>query len=93
MADHMDDQVDATFYVQLAPEYRYSGSAILGATAVRMTKLKPASPQGGTVTVKLTVRLPRSAFTPLEPAVVVTIPEHLTRPTPAVGVEVGNPES
>jgi hypothetical protein len=82
--------VDATLYLQVEPEWgsafgidRDDGERPLrGAKAVRMTQSRPREPLGGAVLVKITVRLPASAFYPLRPEAVVVIPEGYTETTP-----------
>ena len=64
--------VDATFYAQVEPEWStYITSngerALRGAKVVTITQKKPTRPKGGTVLVKLTIRVPESAFMPLRP--------------------------
>jgi hypothetical protein len=77
-------QVDATFYAQVQPEWsRYASlrdgqRRLDGAKVVRITQVRPAKPVGGTVLVKLTLRLPAAAFLPLRPEAVVVIPDSLT---------------
>lgn len=79
--------VDATFYAQVEPEWRgyVSGTGdrrLVGAKVVRLTQNRPEQPKGGTVLVKLTVRVPAGAFLPLRPEAVVVIPDDMTVTTP-----------
>ena len=78
--------VDATFYVQVEPEWStypvHGEKTLRGAKAARLTQTRPGKPVGGTVLVKLTVRLPAGAFLPLRPEAVVVIPEGLTEVQP-----------
>jgi hypothetical protein len=83
----MSDYQDATFYAQVEPEWGYGRDAngerrLAGAKVARITQKRPGSPIAGTVMVKLTIRVPRSAFLPLRPAAVVVIPEDMTVTTP-----------
>jgi hypothetical protein len=71
----MSDYQDATFFLQVEPEwgiYRAGNGdlQLVGAKAARITQKQPDPPKGGTVVVKLTVRVPSSALLPLKPAVV-----------------------
>lgn len=75
--------VDATFYAQVEPEYgRWDNESVIGAKVVRISQKKPASPIGGTVTVKLTIRVPKVAFGPLAPEAIVVVPTDLTEAHP-----------
>lgn len=77
------DYVDAECYAQVEPIWGYGSAGLArslrGASVVRLTQSHPRQPIGGTVLVKLTVRLPRSAFLPLSPAPVV-VPEGVALP-------------
>lgn len=87
------ETVDATFFVQLKPrwsQYYSVDPALLGATVKNVTQNRPKQPEGGTVTVKLTLRLPAGAFLPLRPEATVVIPEAFTLATP-VEVTVQDP--
>jgi hypothetical protein len=80
-------QVDATFYAQVEPEWSSYVQAdgqrrLKGAKVMRITQSRPARPVGGTVLVKLTLRLPTGAFLPLRPEAVVVIPDSLTEANP-----------
>ncbi len=87
--------VDATFYAQVEPEWStYITSngerALRGAKVVTITQKKPTRPKGGTVLVKLTIRVPESAFMPLRPEAIVVVPEDMVQTNPIV-VEVESP--
>lgn len=72
---------DATFYIQLSPEfYRSYGdeSRVRSIKAAALTQARPRKQQSGTVLVKLTVRVPDAAFLPLRPEAVVVVPEDMT---------------
>lgn len=93
----MSDTKDATFYVQVEPEWgNWVTSAgdrrLIGAKVARTTQKKPDRPKAGTVLVKLTLRIPDAAFLPLRPEAVVVIPEDMTVATP-VEVEAIDPEA
>lgn len=86
---------EATFYAQVEPEWgrwrdKNGDLNIVGAKVARMTQKRPESPIGGTVLVKLTIRVPNAAFLPLRPAAVVVIPEDMTETNP-VEVVAENP--
>jgi hypothetical protein len=83
--------VDAEFYAQVKSEYwGYNRDRVRGAKVVALTQKKPAEPRGGTVVVKLTIRIPEAAFLPLRPEAVIVIPEDMTAPYP-IQVEAGDP--
>lgn len=87
--------VDATFYAQVEPEWspwtNYDSEHTLkGAKVVTITQKRPARQRGGTVLLKLTVRVPAGAFLPLRPEAVVVIPDDMTVTAP-VEVEAGDP--
>lgn len=97
MARQQPDYVDATMYVQLAPEwsrwmaYDADGNQILEkAKLANATIKKPEVQKPGTVLLKLTVRVPAGAFLPLAPQAVVVIPEGMTVTEP-IEVEAGDP--
>lgn len=68
---------DATVYLQIEPEWYHIGAraTLTGAKPVRMTRTKPSRPVGGTVLVKLILRIPDAAFLPLQPEAVVVLPD------------------
>ena len=94
----MMETVKATVYLQVEPEYPrwVSGNnrddirAIQGARVVGSTQNRSRSPKPGTVEVKITIEVPKSAFLPLRPEAVVVIPEALTTPHP-IEVEALDP--
>lgn len=91
----MAEFVDAITYLQVEPEWsrwatRDSASEVRDAKIVRATQNRPERPVPGTVLVKVTVRLPKSAFLPLRPEAVVVIPESLTE-AHTIEVEAGDP--
>lgn len=75
-----ETHVPATLYLQVEPVWNYS--ALVGAKAVRLSQNKPGRPLGGSVTVKMTVHVPRGAFLPLRPEAVVVIPENMAYTEP-----------
>lgn len=83
-----NDTVKATVYLQVQPEYaswisdHSKPESVVRAKVVRSTQKRSQTPESGTVEVKLTIELPKSAFTPLAPEVIVVIPETLTQPHP-----------
>lgn len=84
----MADTHDATFYVQLEPEWsgRRDPSTgerkLRGVKATRITQGRPERPMPGTVVIKLTTRIPDAAFLPLRPEAVIEIPTDLTVANP-----------
>jgi hypothetical protein len=77
--------IDTVTYLQVEPSGRYKAGRVVAATQKR-----PAAPRGGTVVVKITVRIPDAAFAPLQPEAVVLVPTNLTDPHPVV-VEATDP--
>ena len=73
-----NDFVETSCYAQVEPIWRYSdrtlAKSLRGASVVRLTQSHPRQPIGGTVLVKLSLRLPRDAFLPLQPAMLVVPP-------------------
>lgn len=83
--------VDATFYAQVEPEYgRWDTENPIGAKVVLISQRKPTAPIGGTVTVKLTIRVPKVAFQPLQPEAIVVVPSELAEAHP-IEVEAEDP--
>lgn len=86
--------VTANVYLQVEPEWAawmIDGVPVLrGAKAVNLTKRMPREQRGGTVLVKLAIRLPAAAFLPLRPSAVVIIPDNLTIAEP-IEVTVEDP--
>jgi hypothetical protein len=79
----MGRHIDATFYAQVEPEFsRWAdvdgNREVQGAKVVTVTQKRPQRPRGGTVLVKLTIRVPEAAFLPLRPEAIVVIPEDMT---------------
>jgi len=85
----MADYVDATFYAQVEPRW-YSdwrmrdGKEPDGAAVLRISARAPRRPIGGTITVKLTIRIPAAAFMPLRPEAIVVVPESMTEANPII---------
>lgn len=66
---------EATFYVQVQRKaQQWRQGKYITASAVKMTQEKPSVTSKDTVTVKLTVQLPDSAFEPFEPSAIVAVP-------------------
>lgn len=86
---------DATFYVQIEPDFsRWSvdanGDARLDSIkAVALTQKKPERPRSGVVVAKLTVRVPNAAFMPLRPSAIFVVPEDMVTTNP-IEVEAGD---
>lgn len=79
--------VDATFYAQVEPVWsdyvnRDGDWVLRGAKVVNVTQKRPNRQKGGTVLLKLTVRVPAGAFLPLRPEAIVVIPEDMTVTAP-----------
>lgn len=95
MARSTEGWVDATAYLQIQPDWGYSyggaESPVIGARVVRLTQTKPKTTMPDTVLVKVTVRVPKAAFYPLEPSAVVVVPESLIQH--GVTVEAGAPDA
>jgi hypothetical protein len=73
----MTRHIDATFYAQVEPTFNYNRENVRSAKVVALTQKKPDRPRGGTVLLKLTVRVPEAAFLPLRPEAIVVIPEDM----------------
>lgn len=84
---------DATLYVQLAPEFWTfaSDTKVRAIKAVAMTQKRPERPKPGTVTAKLTIRVPETAFLPLQPEAVIVVPEDMVAANLSIEVEAGDP--
>lgn len=84
-----DGTIDVPVYLQVEPRDRgynfetgrHDGTA-RSAAVVATTASRPRKPRPGTVTVKVTLRIPAAAFEPLRPEAVVVIPTDLTDPHP-----------
>lgn len=82
------NHVDATFFAQVEPTFgrAWRGGeyvdTVKDAKVVAITQKRPERPRRGTITVKLTIRVPEAAFLPLRPEAVVVIPEDMTVTTP-----------
>lgn len=83
-----DETLDATFHVQIEPEWSRwlttdGGEKIpTGAKMVNATQKRSGAGRPGTVTIKLTVRLPKTAFMPLRPEAVIIVPASMIEATP-----------
>lgn len=93
----MSRYIDATFYVQVEPDYvlgyRPSDTApIRGARAVGLTQKRPQRQKPGSVLIKLTVRMPDAAFRALHPEAVITIPDSLIQGEP-IEVQAEDPHA
>ena len=90
-----DETVKATGYIQVRPDWNNwsdhtSARDVRGARAVRLTQKRSATPEPGTVEVKVTLELPKAAFLPLMPEAIVVVPADLTVAHP-VQVEATDP--
>jgi len=69
------EYVDAVCYAQVEPIWGYESrglaKSLRGASVVRLTQSHPRQPIGGTVLVKLALRIPKEAFLPLRPPTLV----------------------
>lgn len=89
----MSKQVETTIYVQLSADFWHmrGEEQVRGIRLARTTASRPKKPIPGTVTVKLTLRLPDAAFLPLAPAAVIEIPAGSVEVNPHVDVMVDLP--
>jgi hypothetical protein len=89
MSAEGNDYVHVTCYAQVEPTWQYSNrdltKSVKGASVVRLTQTHPRQPIGGTVLVKLALKIPSAAFVPLQAATAV-VPLEAALP---VLVEVG----
>lgn len=80
----MSDTVDATGYIVVEAKranYGYVGRPreVREAKLVKVLRSKPAELVGDQVAVKVTIRLPKSAFEALSPEAVIEVPEDLVQ--------------
>lgn len=76
------DTVETTAYMVVTPtfsKYRKTVDGEYAVESVKATKITQTKPKGalapGAVVIKVKIRLPKSAFMPLAPSVVIDIPE------------------
>lgn len=75
--------VAATYWLQVEPRWGGGNPRVLvGAKATRLSQNRPDRPGSGTVLVKMTVMVPRSAFQPLRPEAVVVVPDGMAETIP-----------
>jgi hypothetical protein len=90
-----DGTVDAEVYLQVEPKFY---GTVRGEPLVREAKVvgftlsRPKKPRSGTVTMKMTLRLPKAAFLPLRPEAVVVVPENMITANMPIEVEATSPE-
>lgn len=78
----------STVYLQLEATYgrRWNGEEYVdtatGFRVVGFTQKRPQKPRSGVLVVKIELAVPGRAFLPLQPSVVVEIPEQLTYESP-----------
>lgn len=71
----MNDYVDVPCVVQVQPTVNGYGE-VTGGRASRLTRYQSSSPMPGAVQVLLTLRVPKTAFEPLQGGVIsVTVPD------------------
>jgi hypothetical protein len=81
---------DAEIYLQVKPKFTQLYSSVKGGyvdaiasiTVVNMTQTRPRKPAGGTITAKVTLRIPDAALLPFAPEAVITVPEGLVITNP-----------
>lgn len=92
--------VDATFYAQVEPRWARphpywddaSGNPHLeGAAVIALTQSRPRKPRSGVVVTKLTLRLPASAFLPLQPEAIVVVPSDMIELGSVIEVQASDP--
>jgi hypothetical protein len=87
--------VDAEVYLQVEPKFYGSMGGeplVREAKVVGYTLTRPRRPRSGTVTMKMTLRLPKAAFLPLRPEAVVVVPADMVVANLPVEVEATSPE-
>ncbi|GAB3952376.1 hypothetical protein GCM10029976_090460 [Kribbella albertanoniae] len=67
-APQPNNYVDASVYLQVEPEF--VGSSVRSARVVRAGQRRPISPVAGTYMVRLVLRIPKAALSPLWAGVV-----------------------
>jgi len=80
-----DGFVDVDVYLQVEPRRRQGSvqgrpGKVVEAAVVATTQSRPRKPRGGTITTRITLRIPQRAFDPLEPEAVIVIPMDMTEP-------------
>lgn len=91
--------VQCDVFLQVQPEFRSRYDSAQGRARAYVDKIKvvgytqtrPTKPKSGVVVVTLTLQLHESAFLPLEPAAVISIPNGLVG-GPVIAVTVENPD-
>jgi hypothetical protein len=78
----MTSPVTATFYAQVEKKERYINGKWVSGQVTKITQEKPATTPKDTVTVRLTVELPREAFEAYAPSAVIKIPTNLVSGQP-----------
>ena len=79
---------DATVYLQVEAKFTRNWrageyvEAIDSIKVVNMTQERPKRPRGGTITAKVTLRIPDAALLPFAPEAVITVPEGLVITNP-----------
>lgn len=98
MTTHRQGTVEATFYAQVDPQWssyvhHSDGERLVRSARVdRITQNRPGRPKAGCVLVKLTIRLPKAVFYPLQPEAIVVVPDSMTELAP-VEVEAEDPHA
>jgi len=87
---------ETTFYVQLEPAWsrgtdEHGEHRLKAISAARLTKTRPGRPISGSVSVKLTLRVPDAVFLPLRPEAIVVIPESMVVANLPIEVEAVDP--
>jgi hypothetical protein len=77
---------ETSFYISVEPRWSaYDPEQLAGIVASKITQRRPQFVHG--VVVKLKLKIPDAAFKPLQPEVVIDVPEEALDYTPDVTVE------
>lgn len=87
----VNDSHETTFYIQVKPTWNKWSDMVSNIRVVNLTQKKPEKASGGSVTVKLTLRIPDSVFMPLIPEAVVVISNDMASLN-QIEVSVDDPE-
>jgi hypothetical protein len=79
-ATEYPDTHETTFHVQVQRKKRFwRNGKWVTAVATKLTHEPPKQVGPDSVAIKLTVRIPNSAFEPFAPVAVLEIPQHMTQ--------------
>lgn len=86
-------QVEASFVRRSSFAAGNQEHDVRGLKVVSMTQTRPKLKAGATVAMKVTLRLPDSAFLPLIPEAIIVVPEDMVISDPPIVVDVLDPHT